>query len=100
MNVIKHPSAEGLNPERQSHLQAISHRPVEINEYDLPVVATLVYPDHTEGAWLNRAMIDSLAADPSMEARWALEMIESLQRQVSEQHERLRRVRVALERES
>lgn len=97
MTVIRHPSAVGLEPERQAHLTAVSHRPVEINEYDLPIVATLVYPDHTEGAWFNRAMIDSLAEDGSMEARWALEMIEALQGRVAELHERLRRVRVAME---
>lgn len=97
MSVIKHPAAVGLKPECQAHLRAVSHRPVEINEYDLPIVATLVYPDHTEGAWFNREMIDSLAEDGSMETRWALEMIEALQGRVAEMHEKLRRVRVAME---
>lgn len=55
------------------------HRKPEIDETILPLVACMIHPDHNEGSWFARAMIDELWESQSIAAIWAIQTIAELQ---------------------
>lgn len=91
---ITHPNYTGrvdVSPEHGWGEDAVRFtlKPIEIDEYDLPIIDIMHHQTYSDGPEFHRVMIDILNDSDQIECRWALEIIARLQLESADALDRL-----------